>query len=136
MPEIPKMIPTHKYTAHHCNVKTSNIHGLGLFAKTEIQSEDIILEIQGNKIETNNLGDDFIAGGHWQRIAPGRCLISKEKTSFAFVNHSKTPTAKVDLENLRLVARQKIQPNVEITVDYDLEPMDQRCKNLLGKLKP
>lgn len=128
--------PRHKRTAADCEVQPSPIHGFGLFTRSALPEGTVILEMEGEVVPASKLADTFIASGHWQGLAPGLCLVSALKTSFAFVNHSKTPTARVELETRRLRAVKPLHSGEEITLDYDLEPMDDRCRRLLGTLKP
>jgi len=115
----------------------SEIHGMGLFAKQNLLKGDIILEIKGVVTKTKDLSDDFIKQGQWQGINEGECLVAGEQpTLFRYINHSKKPNAFVDLNSNKVLALEKILKDTEITIDYDLELMDERCRKLLGKLKP
>jgi hypothetical protein len=110
---------------------------MGLFAANLIPQEESILAIDGELVATDSLSDAFISAGHWQGIRPGWCLIRTTRpTLFSLINHGKNPNARVDLQRLVVVANRLIQPGEEILLDYDLEPMDVRCRKLLGQLIP
>ena len=110
---------------------------MGLFAMEPILQGEAILHIDGTLVSTGGLSDEFLAAGHWQGVAPGWCLIREtEPSDFSLVNHSKRPNARVDLCGMNLVVVEDILPGIEILLDYDLEPMDARCRSLLGHLKP
>jgi len=116
---------------------TSNIHGIGLFSNKNLKKGDTILTIKGSVKNTKDLSDDFIRAGHWQGLNEKECLIAEKKeTPFGFINHSQKPNACVDLVLMKVIATSDIQKNTEITLDYSIEPMDTRCRKLLGKLKP
>lgn len=116
--------------------KKSNIHGMGLFAVVEIVLGTPILNIIGEVVRTDDLTDEFICKGFWQGINKDECLVAgKNPTLFRFINHSKKPNAVVDLTSMQVIAKEKIPENAEITIDYDIEPMNERCRKLLGILK-
>ena len=117
--------------------RESQIHGMGLFAKENFGSGDTILLIKGEVRQTDDLSDDFIKAGQWQGINKTECLVARQhSTLFRYINHSKKPTAFVDLSLRKVIAINDIEKDTEITIDYDLEPMNERCKKLLGRLKP
>jgi SET domain-containing protein len=116
--------------------KKSNIHGIGLFTVSNIESGNVILDVIGEVVKTDDLSDAFIRKGCWQGINKNECIISeKTPTVFRFINHSKKPNAFVDLTLMQVIAKIKIPKNTEITIDYDIEPMNARCRKLLGVLK-
>jgi SET domain-containing protein len=116
--------------------RPSNIHGTGLFATQTIAAGEVILRLNGRLVKTDTLPAEFIRQGHWQGITPGWCIInSTNPTLFRWVNHSDRPNAQVQLAKRRLIAITLIQADQEIVLDYNLEPMDERCRKLLGALK-
>lgn len=121
--------------AHKTVGRKSSIHGLGLFTVADIPQGEVILNITGSVVSTGSLPDAFTSAGHWQGIWPGWCLIADTPTKFSLINHSFNPNAWVDLRSMVVLAAVAIQANTEITVNYEDEPMDQRCRQLLGKLR-
>lgn len=120
--------------APKCEVYKSGIDNYGLFAKELIlQSEQIIDFSFPNfyqEIRYDEQSDDFLMDGKFIGISEQICLTSDYSTKFATVNHSRNPSAVVDLEKRKVFALRDIQPNEEITIDYRLEPMPERVKQL------
>ncbi len=115
--------------------RKSNIHGTGLFALSKIEPGETILRIIGEVKKMSELSDEFISKGCWQGISEDECLIAeKTPTLFRFVNHSKNANAYVDLVSMRVICTNEIKKDTEITIDYDLEPMSERSRKLLGNL--
>ena len=80
-------------------IKDSNIHGKGLFAKTSFSPDDYI----SVAFKINNTGD------------------YKQTEEVKYINHSNKPNAEIikNKDDFELYANKKIEPNDEITIDYD-----------------
>jgi len=92
------------------NIKDSPIHGQGLFAKTDINSDTELGESHVFLMQDWD-GEEF-KRKEWLRTALG-----------AFINHSNTPNCSVEIRyNVgALITLQEIQAGDEITVTYDEE---------------
>jgi SET domain-containing protein len=121
-------------------IRTSEIHGHGLFAEDAIRPGETILKIAGKLIATDKMTDAEVRSGRWQGIAPGKALANcGSHTKPSFLNHSDTPNAKVeipklkngDVPTLNLIALREIKLDEEITIDREQEPMDERCRRLI-----
>lgn len=115
--------------------RPSAIGGKGLFTWHAIRAGEIVLRIQGREVNTDDLSDDIIRAGCFQGIAPGRALVSEtgQRSFFSYVNHAEEPNCRVDLEARTMVSLRNIAPHEELTVDYVLEPYDERVRRILNE---
>ncbi len=121
-------------------IRTSQIHGHGLFTEDNLRRGETILKIAGKLIATDKMTDAEVRAGRWQGVIPGKALTNcGSHTKPSFINHSVTPNAEVkipkfkngDVPALTLVAIRDIKFDEEITINYELEPMDERCRRLI-----
>lgn len=117
------------------HVQPSAISGSGLFTRLALAAGAVVLEIAGREVNTDDMSDDEIRLGRFQGIAPGKALVSAtgERGLFSYVNHSSEANCVVDLTGRRLVALRGIAAGEELTVDYALEPFDERVTQLLDE---
>jgi len=92
----------------HTEVKTSPIHGLGLFAKKRIRKGQVIGLIEGRYVR-----DD---GPHVLWLDEARAV--HVLNEMRFINHHEAPNATYR-DDLKVVALRSIQPGEEITHNYD-----------------
>ncbi len=108
------------------------IHGQGIFTTVKINKGEILFEMNGNII--NQPTRTSIQIGKNKHI---------EDDIGVHVNHSCTPNAKVNRKNRTFTSLRDIEPNEEITFDYNKNedriaaPFTCHCcqKIILGKLK-
>ena len=105
-----------------CEVKDSNIHGRGLFAKKEVSEGEILCQYRGETTKSKIQGD-YVAQ------LSNNVYINAEKanTLAKYANHSCMPNAalkkikvetKVPFEQLWIVATKNIEQESEITIHY------------------
>ena len=92
-------------------VASSVIHGKGLFAKTRIEDEIYLGTYQGPEAKRN--------GSHvlWVYEDDGDVVGRRGLNKMRYVNHSDKPNAEFD--GFDLYSTRDIQPNEEITIDYE-----------------
>lgn len=121
--------------APRCDVRNSGIHGYGLFAKEAIRTGEEIIDFSFpnfyREIRFDDQTDEFLREGKFIGISEELCLVSGQATKFAVVNHSRTPNAVIDYADRKVYALTDIQLNQEITIDYRLEPVSPRTKQLI-----
>jgi SET domain-containing protein len=88
----------------------SPIHGTGLFARRLIRSGSFIGVYEGERTGEN--------GTHvlWVEMAPDEWVGYDGNNDLRFLNHSKTPNAELDGQDLYAVC--EIEQDEEITIDY------------------
>jgi len=113
-------------------VRDSKIHGKGIFSRSFIPKDDLVIVIRGDVIDGNECerredeednvyifwnGDD--------------CYIdTNNHGKIRFINHDCDPNSEVmdrDEETLNLVAIKDIYPDEEITIDYGYEEIYDGC---------
>jgi SET domain-containing protein len=122
---------------HQGYIAPSQIHGLGLFAKTDIDQGDILCVLDGQVMswsmyhhiqknlqrEINPPYDQYIFM-EWNALDEETLLVRPFRTKYSYINHSRTPNVKIKKFPLRLVAINDIKTDEEITVDYRCEPLN------------
>ncbi|HEY2251288.1 MAG TPA: SET domain-containing protein-lysine N-methyltransferase [Planctomycetaceae bacterium] len=112
--------------APKCDVGRSPLHGFGLFCRVPIQNGEGIVDFSDSRVYREvafaDLEDWRIRGTKYQPLGDGRCLVSAVLTKYSVVNHSRTPSAGVDLERRMVIAIRDIAPGEEITTDYRKDP--------------
>jgi len=103
-------------------VRESDIHGKGVFARTHIPAGVRLTEYTGTKRRWSCLGED---DGYACLFDVGRGLVidPRENGNLArFINHSCTPNCESVLDDGRIYIEsvREIRPGEEITYDYSL----------------
>lgn len=113
------------------------LHGLGLFATTELKRGDYLFEYTGERItaeEANRRGGKYLFELNDEWTIDG----SSRKNIARYVNHACKPNCyaehDVDQDRIFFYVKRKIQPGEELTVHYGkqyftdiIEPMGCRC---------
>jgi SET domain-containing protein len=118
--------------APKCAAGRSALHGYGLFAREPIEEGEVIVDFSSRElyreVPVAALEEWQIRGGKFMALSMETCLISNCRTKYSLVNHSRTPSAAVDVSRRVVFALRKISPGEEVTVDYRLEPTPERVK--------
>ena len=110
-----------------CYVKSSPIHGMGLFADIPFLKGETVLNfglfpeiwvecLYEDLPEETKLRSGFVM------LDDKRCLTANRRTKFGYVNHSRYPNCDYDIKNRLIVANRTVSPDEEITIDYRSEP--------------
>lgn len=113
-------------------VRSSSIHGLGVFAVRRIAKGTRIVEYLGERLtaeEVERRYADEVDTGHTFLFHVGDDLYvdaSSQGNDARFINHSCEPNCESEVEDDRVYisALEDIEPGVELTYDYALEPED------------
>lgn len=113
-------------------VRSSSIHGLGVFALRRIPKGTRIVEYCGERLTTDEVErryDGEIDTGHTFLFHVGDDLYvdaSSGGNDARFINHSCEPNCESEVEDDRVYisALVDIEPGTELTYDYALEPED------------
>lgn len=97
-------------------VDDSEIHGLGLFARTEIEKGVYLGDYDGPLTKEN--------GSHvlWVETEEGDWVGRDGKNILRYLNHSENPCC--EFEGFELYAVRKITPGEEVTIDYGEDPAE------------
>lgn len=115
-------------------VQPSSIHGLGVFATRRIPRGTRIVEYVGERLTVDEVDRRYADDGG----EPGHTFLfrvsdeiyvdaARAGNEARFINHSCAPNceAEVDDERVFITALADIEPGVELTYDYALEPEDE-----------
>jgi SET domain-containing protein len=116
--------------APKCEPGCSVLHGYGLFAKEYIVAGEVVVDFSDpelyREVPVEVLPEWRLKGGKFTALSLTTCLISDRFTKYSLVNHSREPSAGLDLERRVMVALRDITPGEEITADYRSEPRASR----------
>lgn len=110
-----------------CYVKSSPIHGMGLFADIPFLTGETVLNF-GMFPEIwfeclySELPDEKKEKSNFVMLDSQRCITTDKRTKFGYVNHSRYPNCDYDIKNKLIVANRLISQDEEITIDYRSEP--------------
>jgi len=110
-----------------CYVKSSPIHGMGLFTDAPFLKGETVLNY-GLFPEVwfecfyNDLPEEKKQKSNFVMIDHERCITTDRRTKFGYVNHSRHPNCDYDFKNRLLIANKLIPADEEVTIDYRTEP--------------
>ena len=114
-------------------IKKSNIHGYGLFAKNEIFADIVLASLDGQLVPWNvytkliDMKKD--ATNEWNALTENLLLVRPFRTKYSFINHSRDPNCEIryvmsEPDTLLIVSKRFIKMGEELTLDYRLEPLN------------
>ena len=110
--------------------KSSQIHGLGGFAKADIPSGTRVIEYLGEKITKQESVRRCEAGNHYIFALNDREDLdgNVDWNPACFINHSCAPNCEVEWDgrHIWIVARRDIEAGEEITFNYGYDLVDYR----------
>lgn len=112
-------------------VKKSNISGYGLFAKTFIPKETIILDYRNKlnswyELPVADLTLYQINYNWYIMLDNDMCKTIDETSELTFMNHSRTPNCDWKVEDLYIITNKNIDKDEELVIDYRLEKRTNR----------
>ena len=126
-------------------IKQSDIHGCGLFAKEKIIKESILCILDGQimnwseyEVMTNLLRDELddiknFLFMEWNALSTEVLLIRTIRTKYSYINHSRKPNLEIRYFPIRIVATRDISIGVELLLDYRNEPLREEYISGQGK---
>lgn len=113
-------------------VNASAVNGFGLFTRNFIKKDTKLFTLTGEIVDQAYLkAADF--HGEWNALGNNSFLIRHQRTSYGFINHSRTPNCKIERSSMTIVAITEIRENEEILLDYRKEPLPNDYINGFGK---
>lgn len=111
-----------------CYVKSSPIHGMGLFADIPFLKGETVLNYAlfpdiWYECQYTDLSEEKRKKRCYIMINNEKCITTDKKTKFSYVNHCREANCNYDFKNRLLKASRLIYPNEEITIDYRTEPL-------------
>lgn len=109
-------------------IASSPIHGYGLFSCCLMPAGRLLAELDGQRVPWS-LQRELGLCEEWNALSPDWLLVRPYKTKYGFINHSRQPNARLELQpsgdRLRLYAATSIAEGEEITLDYRREPLPE-----------
>jgi hypothetical protein len=101
-------------------VQPSPIHGQGLFAETRVEPGTVLAKLDGQVVSPAE-APGVVLALEWNALSPERLLVRPIRTSYGFINHSRTPNLRI--HDLAVVATSTIAPDSELLLDYLEQPL-------------
>lgn len=128
-------------TIAHTDIRPSQLHGFGLHATAAIPADTLLCVLDGQVMPIahyqaieEQVGPTL--GGYRKYVYMECNYLDKEtllarpfRTSYSYINHSRTPNTVLLRHPLRLVALRDIGPDEELTVDYRKEQLSDDYLN-------
>lgn len=126
-------------------IKSSPIHRYGLFCTTKLEKGDVLCFLDGQRVnwdryEMLSCAISPFLGSYknyhfceWNALDKETLLVRGYRTSYSFINHSKTPNVEVLYDPIRIVTMREIKSDEELLLDYTKEPLRDAYLNGHGK---
>ena len=122
-----------QYTSLNSNlyVSISALHGFGLYTSVEFLKGQCIFSLNGKIVNENFINNkNFI--GEWNAIKMDTYLVRDKRTSYGFINHSRSPNCFIDTNTMSIIAKNNIKENEELLLDYRREPLSKDYMDKFG----
>ena len=103
-------------------VAASPIHGRGLFARRAWSSGEVLARLDGQVVDVRRY-PAVIDALEWNALSPEQLLVRAVRTSYGFMNHSRSPNVAIDADGHTMRACRRIAPGDELTLDYFAQPL-------------
>jgi SET domain-containing protein len=121
----------------HTEIKPSELHGFGLFAKYDMPKHKVLCKLTGQIMTkqtytglverlTPYLDDlSFYFLMECNHVPnPDMLMVRSFRTKWSYVNHSTEPNCEFEIDTGILYAKREIKAGEELTFDYRVEPLD------------
>lgn len=105
-------------------VAPSPTQGRGLFARRAWAEGDVLAELDGQVVDITRY--PAVMQLEWNALSPERLLVRPVRTSYGFMNHSRTPNVAIDDDGITMRASRAIEPGDELLLDYFAQPVPKR----------
>jgi len=113
---------SNQYGNYYLCVNKSVIHGYGAFAKRDIKKGQIIVTLDGYVLNMSNEEENY-PSGEWNALGSENFLVRDQRTIYGFINHSRLPNSKTNVNAKIIFALTDIKEGDEITIDYREEDL-------------
>jgi len=113
-------------------IKRSVIHGWGLFSLVNIDKDKVLCELDGQEVPYT-IYEKNEKSLEWNALEGDILLVRPYRTKYSFINHSRTPNAKIAYNPIRVLSIRNIIQGEEITIDYRKEALPKKYLQGHGK---
>ena len=117
-------------------IRSSAIHGNGLFATRDFEAGEIIATLDGQVVNWpsyERIKSTLPYGDHnddlfmeWNALSADTLLIRPFRTKYSFINHGRVPNIQRIDGPLRLITTMAIAAHTELLIDYRDEPLSPK----------
>ncbi len=111
-------------TIPHAEVRKSPIHGLGLFATRALNTGDVLTRLDGQRISIID-APGVLFTLEWNALTHTDLLVRGIRTSYGYINHSRTPSLAIDDRSQEIRALRRIEADEELLLDYLAQPLPE-----------
>ncbi|MBY6185721.1 SET domain-containing protein [Marinobacter hydrocarbonoclasticus] len=128
-------------TIAHTEIRPSQLHGFGLHVVAPIAAETLLCVLDGQVMPIDHYqtieAQVGPATGPYRKYVYMECnyldnqtlLARNFRTSYSYINHSRTPNTELRRHPLRVVALRAIAEGEELTIDYRKEQLSDDYLN-------
>jgi len=113
-------------------IKKSDIHGYGLYAKKDIDKDQVLGYLDGQVIDWK-LHDEYNLTLEWNAIGDNKLLVRPYRTKYSYINHSREANLLIAYDPIRIISKKNIKKDEELVLDYRLEPLSNEYIEKKGK---
>jgi SET domain-containing protein len=113
-------------------IRKSNIHGWGLYSLTNIAINTVLCELDGQIVPYSTYSENEKTL-EWNALENDMLMVRPYRTKYSFINHSRTPNAKIAYKPIRVICIKSIDKGEEITIDYRMEALPEKYLQEHGK---
>lgn len=100
----------------------SPIHGTGLFANADLAPGTVLTKLDGQRVTTSEAPGVLFAL-EWNAVSKSELLVRAIRTSYGFINHSRTPNLRIDGGTMTLKVLTPVASGEELLLDYLEQPL-------------
>jgi hypothetical protein len=109
-------------TIQGAELAPSSIQGRGMFARRKWEIGDVVCRLDGQVVDVRR-HPAVIDALEWNALTPDLLLVRPLRTSYGYINHSKSPNVAIDDDGVTMRAATTIAPGDELTMDYFAQPV-------------
>ncbi len=126
---------------HGTEIKTSPVHGRGLFATRDLHAGEVLGVLDGDRISADEMAKrekninantpnkNAMIVLEWNALPDGEFLIRRKRTKYGFINHSRAPNLELRGFPIEVVVIEEIAAGRELLLDYRKEPLPEDYLN-------
>jgi len=111
-------------TIPHVEVRKSPIHGVGLFTLKPLANGHVLVRLDGQRVSIVE-APGVLFTLEWNALSQTELLVRGIRTSYGYINHSRTPNLAIDPATQEIRAVREITASEELLLDYLAQPLPE-----------